>query len=202
MDEYFLIEIIGLPGVGKTSYLKEKNFFDYNKVFEPDKTTFFEKVNKITSLFLFLIFNYSRCFTLLKVIYPFVKIYRILPILISYIVMCKKDRVNKSIYDEYYVHFLFKIYLRSKCEIDVLSLYDFLTLGENRAYYIIEMDLDSEKIRQRLLKRSENIKIANHLIIKENRDLETLSLEYKNIVSILINNNRIQRVNDTFFLHS
>jgi hypothetical protein len=200
MDKYFLIEITGLPGVGKSSYLKVKDFFNYNKVFEPDKTTFFQKVNKILSLFLFLLFNYSRCLTFLKIIYPFVKKSKFLPILISFIWINKKDRMNKSVYDEYYVHFLFKLYLRSKCEIDVLSLFDFLTIKEKRAYYIIEMELDLEEIKQRLLERSKKKNITNHLIIQENLDLETLSLEYKKIISILINNHRIQRVNDSIFL--
>jgi hypothetical protein len=108
--------------------------------------------------------------------------------------------MNKSVYDEYYVHFLFKLYLRSKCEIDVLSLFDFLTIKEKRAYYIIEMELDLEEIKQRLLERSKKKNITNHLIIQENLDLETLSLEYKKIISILINNHRIQRVNDSIFL--
>ncbi|MDB4130944.1 hypothetical protein N9600_02180, partial [Flavobacteriaceae bacterium] len=63
-----MIEIIGLPGSGKTFFLKNYDLPNYQKVIEPDKRSFNQKIIKLLIVISHLLKHPNRILSLIRLI--------------------------------------------------------------------------------------------------------------------------------------
>jgi hypothetical protein len=188
-----LIEIIGLPGSGKTFFLKNYDLSNYQKVIEPDKRNFNQKIIKLFIVISHLIKQPNRIFSLIKLIKLFkVKSKFFFLFISSFTLICSQllKNKNKTIYDEFIIHFIFKFAIRTDVKINPTKIFDEIVDNKKINYYYILKELDDEKIMFNLSNRELKNNLKGH-IIKNNHSLQYYKKLYDSIINDLLKNNRI-----------
>ena len=188
-----MIEIIGLPGSGKTFFLKNYDLPNYQKVIEPDKRSFHQKVIKLLIVISHLLKQPNSFLSLIRLIKLFKIKNKFLFLFISSFSLISSQLLknkNETIYDEFIIHFIFKFAIRTDIKINPTKIFDEIMGKKNINYYFILKELDDEKIMLNLSKRELKNNLKGH-IIKNNHSLQYFKNLYNLIIKDLLINNRI-----------